>query len=549
VLIRKIALPVFVLFLISSCAAQTSLAFTLGDGTNLRTRRSVEQSEDGVERVSYRLERPVSVLGGENAVFLGFSQRLSSARFSLSYLGNVISETKLAIVEGIGNNEFRYPLAAGARFDALSITYPPSADENPELTRAGIAGKTGGIDLADGIVVDTRLSGTIATGNPHSLYTFDVSGITAQTEGAVRVRIAYEYTGQPTRTRSVIITAQASGDTAVFGLRPKIGQNEVYLYEGMCGFVPITVEIAAESTGFALVSLHVSGVAQLDRSEDIPAPIPVDMGGLVGSGSDSWRRDDYELYSWNLYPDILIMDTVSYAVQSEFFKRLAFFVEKAGTAGSLVPDSQLAKRHGWNAHDYRAEDLARFFSRARLEAFSLGDREQHLLDILLRTGIVTEAGDSFLPGVGGLIALSQESEPRLRSLFMVHEGYHGVFFLDARYQAAVRSVWEELSGLEQQFWKEFLLLRNYNVADEYLVINEFQAYLMQVTADRLDAYYWNYAVPGLAKAVPRTGRLVEELMELYPDTFMQSAARVERALREFAGIGAEDLFCMVRTKQ
>ena len=75
---------------------------------------------------------------------------------------------------------------------------------------------------------------------------------------------------------------------------------------------------------------------------------------------EHWRQPDYELFSWTRFPGILIMDTASYAVQSRFFKRLAFYVEKRGYRGRLIPEEEFAGLHGFNAHDYRAEDLARF---------------------------------------------------------------------------------------------------------------------------------------------------------------------------------------------
>ena len=93
------------------------------------------------------------------------------------------------------------------------------------------------------------------------------------------------------------------------------------------------------------------------------APIPSDLG-LVGSyyPRSAWRQSDYELFAWNLYPSILIFDMRSYEVQSRFFKRLAFFVEKRGFRGEMLSDAELAARHGWNAHNYRPEDLAGFYN-------------------------------------------------------------------------------------------------------------------------------------------------------------------------------------------
>ena len=76
------------------------------------------------------------------------------------------------------------------------------------------------------------------------------------------------------------------------------------------------------------------------------------------------------------------------------------------------------------------------------------------------------------------------------------------------------------------------------------MVNEFQAYLMQVPRENLDAYYWDYTVPDLVRAVPRTASLVADLETYYPDTFHRSAEMLEVYLLEEAGIGAADLFCL-----
>ena len=145
---------------------------------------------------------------------------------------------------------------------------------------------------------------------------------------------------------------------------------------------------------------------------------------------------------------------------------------------------------------------------------------------------------SFLAGQGGIISISQESTPRLRNLFLIHEGYHGLFFTQKQYRETVLSVWNSLSRVEQSFWRVFLSFRNYNPNDEYLVANELQAYLMQVSRERLDAYYWNYAVPELYKNLPSIRGSLDTLKEEYPDTFHRTAAQIEAAAYSAAGIGA-----------
>ena len=54
-----------------------------------------------------------------------------------------------------------------------------------------------------------------------------------------------------------------------------------------------------------------------------------------------------------------------------FFRRLSYFVEKKGFRGSLMTNSELEGMHGWNAHDYRPEDLALFYTVADKQDFPL----------------------------------------------------------------------------------------------------------------------------------------------------------------------------------
>ena len=53
-----------------------------------------------------------------------------------------------------------------------------------------------------------------------------------------------------------------------------------------------------------------------------------------------------------------------------------------GSWGRLVGNEEFAGLHGFNAHDYRAEDLARFFQSAREQLFTLNPEEELLEQIL-----------------------------------------------------------------------------------------------------------------------------------------------------------------------
>ena len=57
----------------------------------------------------------------------------------------------------------------------------------------------------------------------------------------------------------------------------------------------------------------------------------------------------------------------------------------------LLSDTELAGKHGWNAHDYGPDGLASFFNAAAATRFPLDPEETLLLGIALREGIVTSA--------------------------------------------------------------------------------------------------------------------------------------------------------------
>ncbi len=305
------------------------------------------------------------------------------------------------------------------------------------------------------------------------------------------------------------------------------------------------VRLELEGTGFSGVRIELRREARwMDTSWK---PLPADMGEMLHRPASSWRRSDFELYSWNLFPKLLIFDYRDYAIQAAMLKRLAFFVEKKESAGTVLPNEKIEHRHGWNAHDYRSDDLARFFTRAAAEAVELNPEELLLRRILLENGIIEETGDMRWKGVdGGLLSLSKESSARLRYLFLVHEGYHGLFFTSAPFRDRVFAIWETLAEEEQRFWKHFLDWKRYNVDDSYLLVNEFMAYLMQQSTDRVEPYFYDYIIPAMIEARPELEPELENLILLHPDHFIRNARLIEEAAFEEAGLLAGDLFDSVR---
>ena len=209
----------------------------------------------------------------------------------------------------------------------------------------------------------------------------------------------------------------------------------------------------------------------------------------------------------------MIFDTADYGIQERLFKRLAFFVEKTGYRGRLMTDEEMRELHGWNAHDYRAEDLARFFEAARQRDFPLSPEEGELRTILLDSGIIRRDGGSpetgeYSPGTGAVVSISRESPDYLRSLFMCHEGFHGIFFVDEDFRDFSRRRWENLDPEAKRFIRSYFDSQRYDPEDSYLMVNEFMAYCLQQPVSQAGRYFGEtlagriYETPWRRSALP-----------------------------------------------
>ncbi|MDR3333902.1 MAG: hypothetical protein LBT13_03295 [Treponema sp.] len=260
--------------------------------------------------------------------------------------------------------------------------------------------------------------------------------------------------------------------------------KELFIPAGAVPAIPYPVIITPGS------GIH--GVKLLPvESRDFPGtPIPADPGLILDYPQTSWRAPAYEVFQWEDFPSVLIFDTRSYEVQDRLFKRLAFYTEKRGFRGRLAEDEEIAGLHGWNAHDYRAEDLAAFFEAARLANFPLLKEEQELEDILFSSGIIQRTENAAIrPGTGAVISISRESPAYLRSQFMVHEGFHGIFFIDPEFRAFSRRRWENLPSVGKRFILSFFDYQQYDIKDEYLTINEFMAHCLQQSVSQSAKYF------------------------------------------------------------
>lgn len=269
-------------------------------------------------------------------------------------------------------------------------------------------------------------------------------------------------------------------------------------------------------------------------------PIPCDPALLLSWDKNTWRTNDYELLCWEQFPNVLLFDVRDYAIQDSFFKRLAFFVEKKGFRGRLVTDEEVANIHGYNAHDYSATSLANFFETARQTGFSLNNYELLLRDILIANGLIIEENGKYLAGSGAVVSISQESATYLRSTFIAHENFHGIFFSDADFRSYVTQVFNEADPKSLEFLINYFTKTptlNYDIEDQVLLENEFMAYLIQQSLSRVADYFAkNLAIRGsVIKDYPVLAKYVRDTKGT---GFYESAKKLSYYLYDRWGLAA-----------
>ena len=235
------------------------------------------------------------------------------------------------------------------------------------------------------------------------------------------------------------------------------------------GFTPSRLEVTGADP--RLTDLRVRAISP-------QADLPADAGTLLVWPSEAWRSPRREWFSWS-GTAVLVLVTADYRIQDDYLKRLAFYVEKSGYRGRLVSDAELGPLHGWNAHDYAAPDLARFFTQAAQENFVLNAEEMELRDRLVAAGVLRVAGDGWEPGVGALVGISQGSPPALKAVLFTHEAFHGLYYTSPEFREGVAQTWSSLSEGAKSAFRSFLALSQYDSLDEPLMVNEFQAYVLQ----------------------------------------------------------------------
>jgi hypothetical protein len=256
----------------------------------------------------------------------------------------------------------------------------------------------------------------------------------------------------------------------------------------------LPVFLALVVFSFPTVAQQPSGQVSLPDIDEVPAPASASLSSIEDQGGPLPGGEAFSLYRWDRFPAVLIFDLADFPAQNRMFSRLAFYLEKSGYRGRLLSDSQLAGRHGWNAHDYGPAGLASFFNAAETARFPLDAEELLLRAIALREGIIVagdtaQGGGTFVPGAGAVLSISRSSSKYERILLLAHESYHGIYFCSKEYQELCARIWKSAPAAERLFMTRLLGALGYDATSRDLVVNEFQAYLLQQPRSMAAAYF------------------------------------------------------------
>jgi len=155
-------------------------------------------------------------------------------------------------------------------------------------------------------------------------------------------------------------------------------------------------------------------------------------------------------------------------------------LDDAALAAAIRADGATPETY-YYGHDYRAADLARFLAAADRDTIALNADEERLRRLLRDIGWLA-------PGTIGAVIAVPGSEPGLdaaaRASILRHEVAHGMYFTDPAYAAHVRAVWARLSEADRALLRGFLARDGYDAANEDLMMNESQAYLLHTPDPR-----------------------------------------------------------------
>jgi hypothetical protein len=192
-------------------------------------------------------------------------------------------------------------------------------------------------------------------------------------------------------------------------------------------------------------------------------------------------------------PAIFILDFPTLEAQGAALNRVAALVEKAGmprdrvvseaalqAAIAAAGDTQATYYFG---HNYRGADLDRFFRLAARDGMPLSAAEAWVeVQLRLARGLLPEGQEIALVSVA---APGPAMDEAARANILRHELSHGHVATRPAYAEHVRRVWREgFTAAERAAFRQFLTREGYDAANEEVMLDEAQAYLLHTPDPR-----------------------------------------------------------------
>ena len=131
--------------------------------------------------------------------------------------------------------------------------------------------------------------------------------------------------------------------------------------------------------------------------------------------------------------------------------------------------------------------------------FQLNEEEELLKRILIHNKLLESDGLYVKANEGGLVSISRETPAWSRTNLLAHEGWHTIFFRDAEFRNFVSAVYYTFDSDSRDFLIDYFKSQpslGYDVNDEYLMHNEFMAYIMQQRLSEVANYFVHLANRG-----------------------------------------------------
>lgn len=220
------------------------------------------------------------------------------------------------------------------------------------------------------------------------------------------------------------------------------------------------------------------------------------------------RTTDWQIARLRGNPAVLVIEFPNLAEQGAAMNRIAALLEKAGAPRDRVLNdaalAELIRRHGDNpqtfyqGHNYVAAQLARFYTLAARQGQSLNLQEERLRKTLVDAHVLGRDGDATIAqGLQAIVSytatqrddpttpLDESIDDRRRESVLRHELSHGLYFTNRAYRDHCWRFWRErLTEDERERLRRMLVRLNYDGANEDLIVNEAQAFLMHTPDDR-----------------------------------------------------------------